>query len=1084
MKLHNAVNAIAIAAVLRISTAQKPSACVEGGFSIEFDGECSTLNFLESYRNLYEDSCDHSVEEDFRLQLNLEMSASDDEVNSAVKMICKKAWENSEKIPYEYTHMKKDDQFEQIYYNGGTDWNEEVETLLETGERTNNLKEDSAAVKRFRDNLGRTAALEWPGNLANFDLETCKINTAMCCWPQDRQANDGNGNCNNPYDEQCYDKDPADNTDLCFVDLSRSLEGNRLNGTGIVNFPHDNSYGEGAIHCHGFAWANDDGDFTSRYKANNLFYVSMFDHMRNRGYVRNIPGAPMCACVEQMPTVSRSDCTQIDVLEEKYKIVHHPGTNDFTAELTKSEIAFNSCRGRYNRNNDLHAYVAKLVEQGKLSNDQRASLDKYIVGNGRCDQATKYEMGKKGLVTGFNHDESTWFKVAGSDNLYIDDIGREGFREMFSNSPEKIVWRVCASCVPSHQSIYYKRYTDVPEDFNLHEALLHWWSENDSNVANRDFKIFSTYEDAINDANPWTFYSFANERGFPFESGPTNRVRDQWRTFFRNWGRSDVAFYIMKPSTGGLNRVSSTGSLTGVNIGNPYRLGGTLEKTGTYYITGGGNDIWNYQDQFYFLQEESTGDMVIKVYLSSLHVRDTYTKAGLMIRDSLDDNSAHFSCLQMGNKGIVSHWRDRAGRWTSGSHSYDAVFKPTWLMATKIGNSFTCSRSDDGLYWISVGAPQAITMGESVHVGMAVTSHRWDRVAEAVFENYNNLPNTIQDGNGALLDTWYNVGGNSIASFANELSNPKYPDCPDERVTLPNLDVPEQRGDQLGSRLRTYIIPPYTGVYTFWIACDDVGELLLSDNEDPMKAEVIARVPGHTGRYQWNRYDAQESADITLEEGKLYYLEALYKEGGGGDHLAIAWKPHAHGDMSVISGLNTRAYDPPQSNCDDLERVVENAILETWYGIGGDAVADLINNAKYLAPPDATMKLSNLEAPSNRADNFGARLRTIIVPPKSGNYKFFIASDDNGELYLSSSDDPANKVLIANVPGYTDPQQWNRFVNEQQSDSIALEEGKSYYLEAIYKDGGGGDNLAIAWEFDGYGGPALIQSRYTLPISE
>ena len=48
------------------------------------------------------------------------------------------------------------------------------------------------------------------------------------------------------------------------------------------------------------------------YRGNNLFYVSLYDHMYVRGYVKNIPSAPMCACAEQMPTVSRADCTQID----------------------------------------------------------------------------------------------------------------------------------------------------------------------------------------------------------------------------------------------------------------------------------------------------------------------------------------------------------------------------------------------------------------------------------------------------------------------------------------------------------------------------------------------------------------------------------------------------------------------------------------------------------------------------------------------------------------------------------------------------------------------------------------------------
>jgi hypothetical protein len=186
--------------------------------------------------------------------------------------------------------------------------------------------------------------------LTNFDDATCTMNAAMCCWPKDRQANDNNGNCAKPYDLNCVDKDPADNTDLCYVDMEDGSASNEFGGDGFAVFPGDNNGGEGAIHCHGFAWANDEYDSISRYKANNLFYVSMYDHMYQRGYVENIPGAPMCGCLDQMPIVSRSDCTQVD-LEEEFKLVFD-GT-DFAATLIKSEIDFNACRGINNRNNDL-----------------------------------------------------------------------------------------------------------------------------------------------------------------------------------------------------------------------------------------------------------------------------------------------------------------------------------------------------------------------------------------------------------------------------------------------------------------------------------------------------------------------------------------------------------------------------------------------------------------------------------------------------------------------------------------------------------------------------------------------------------
>jgi len=637
----------------------------------------------------------------------------------------------------------KGDQFEQIFYNGGTEWNEEVETNLETGETTNNLKQDAGNVKRFYESHGQAAHVEWPGNLPNFNLDKCEINTAMCCWPQDRQANDGNGNCVTPYDQNCYDKDPADNTDLCYVDLSRSPESNKLNSTGHVNFPFDNDNGEGAIHCHGFAWANDDSDFTSRFKANNLFFVSMYDHMHQRGYVRNIPGAPMCACVEQMPTVTRSDCTQIDV-DEKYKIVHYPNTNKFTAELTDIEIFFNPCQGRYNRNNDLHAYVARLVQEKKLTNDQRAALDKYIVGNfnHKCDEVLQYEMSEKGYARGFNHDDNTWFKVAGSDSLHREPIGREAFRDMLSDSSDDeqyIVWRVCATCFTSHQNIYYKRLTPIPPEMNLLEMLLNDWT-NVNNTENIDFKIYSTFEDAVNDKNPWEFYDFRGDRGFPYESGPHGTVRDQWRTFQRGWGRMDVAFYVIN-NTQAANRVAplSAGSMTSLVIGNPVLKGEVLEKDGTYYITAGGKYIWSYDDEFRFLQEpiSAEGDMEVKVYISSLQERHTMTQSGIMIRESLDANAAHFYCQLTGGQGVYATKRDTKAAYIRVISTKPTPISSTWLKIEKIMDTYNCAMSSDGEIWDQVGSSVMTGIkSDTLHVGMALTSRNRYYIAESVFEEY------------------------------------------------------------------------------------------------------------------------------------------------------------------------------------------------------------------------------------------------------------------------------------------------------------------------------------------------------------
>ena len=118
------------------------------------------------------------------------------------------------------------------------------------GDGPRHLKHDAANVKRFFNGLASSAEVQWPSYLPNLD--SCSTtNAACCCWPKDRQANDGNGNCAKPYDTNCVDKDPADNTD-CYVDLDRN---DAFPGSGSIIYPGDGNDGEGSVHCHGFAWS-------------------------------------------------------------------------------------------------------------------------------------------------------------------------------------------------------------------------------------------------------------------------------------------------------------------------------------------------------------------------------------------------------------------------------------------------------------------------------------------------------------------------------------------------------------------------------------------------------------------------------------------------------------------------------------------------------------------------------------------------------------------------------------------------------------------------------------------------------------
>ena len=159
----------------------------------------------------------------------------------------------------------------------------------------------------------------------------------------------------------------------------------------------------------------------------------------------------------------------------------------------------------------------------------------------------------------------------------------------------------------------------------------------------------------------------------------------------------------------------------------------------------------------------------------------------------------------------------------------------------------------------------------------------------------------------------------------------------------------------------------------------------------------------------------------------------------------------------------------------------EGTILrDYWTGIGGSLVSDLTGNSNYPDNPSGSSEPTLFEAPTDWADDYGTRMYGFLYPPTSGSYAFWIASDDNSELWLSTDSNPANASMIANVPGWTNSRVWTTYA-EQQSSSITLSAGQKYYIEALQKEGAGGDNFAVTWEGPGIVAGNPIEGQYLSP---
>jgi len=429
-----------------------------------------------------------------------------------------------------------------------------------------------------------------------------------------------------------------------------------------------------------------------------------------------------------------------------------------TATIESIDIDFNSCQGVSNRNNDLSAYFHQLHEDGKVSNDKRAALGKYLVENNNCPAATAHFMSTKGYVEGYNYDESVWdqFAVKGTENTV--SMGSSMFNIMLEESPNGIVTRICPECASTHKQIFYRRKTPVGNTDVLHK-LLNRWDNGSGNRFKQDYNLYSTYEDAKSQTNAWDYCNSSSSRGFPNECGPTSKVTGQSSRFNNNSGQSNVAFFIEKGSSTSFGPV--TGELSSGDIGS-VKISGTAStlSDGRYYVTNAGNDIWGRNDEFNFVKQEADGDVIVTVKVNSLTYTDNWAKAGLMIRQDVSSNSINFACVAPAKKAPFATFRTSKNSNTNyAGNPYSANnFTPVWLKITKQGKTFKCYKSSNGQNWSTLGSRTIQQFNSNSYlVGMAVTSHDDDEVTDALFQSYSMATSSGDENQGnsqAALDNY------------------------------------------------------------------------------------------------------------------------------------------------------------------------------------------------------------------------------------------------------------------------------------------------------------------------------------------
>jgi fibronectin type 3 domain-containing protein len=161
--------------------------------------------------------------------------------------------------------------------------------------------------------------------------------------------------------------------------------------------------------------------------------------------------------------------------------------------------------------------------------------------------------------------------------------------------------------------------------------------------------------------------------------------------------------------------------------------GSASYSTNTFTLTGSGTDIWLANDEFRYVYQPVSGDCTIVARVATIESVDPWSKGGVMIRESLDANSAYASVFVTPSNGVSFQRRTSTGA-ISVSTTTAGLTAPHWVKVLRIGSTFSGSRSVDGVTWTTIGST-TITMGTSVHLGLAITSHDNTNLCTATMDN-------------------------------------------------------------------------------------------------------------------------------------------------------------------------------------------------------------------------------------------------------------------------------------------------------------------------------------------------------------
>ena len=466
---------------------------------------------------------------------------------------------------------------------------------------------------------------------------------------------------------------------------------------------------------------------------------------------------------------------------------------------------------------------------------------------------------------------------------------------------------------------------------------------------------------------------------------------------------------------------SSTAQAQWLNtdVGTPTYPGSAVEAAGVWTISGGGNDIWGNADNFFFRYQQVTG----AAWDAVMRVHDL-------------QGPDHWTKCE-----LMARLSDPAGGAPVGGDPHISAMTTRAGGQNQVGGQNRTVRGGGSGEGPATGAPnypnqwlRVQRFGNTFNLFRGTDGVTWTQIDTYNTANFGGgaWPNTVLVG---VAVTAHNDGSTALGvATVSDLAITVHPVTPPTTLTVTKqvVSTSAYQGTEVSFSFETTNNCIPAGLY-------------VPNYQWYLNNQLVTNSTGKVFTFLAHQY----------LNGAQVYCNASFAAQGLSLNSATGTLTALAGSLMYTNGLKA----------------------EIFYGATRMGVEAGNNN------PTVPRLISSLDITGGFGDNYAQRVSGWFKAPTSGNYTFYVASDDDADVFLSTDASAANKRMIAQETAWSGfrnyltggGDQFQKCSDTWQADplipafpapydgGIPLVAGNIYYLETVMRQGGGGDNLSVTY---------------------